>query len=99
MRFEKPPAQYRSYSSRSNRSSPSFILPRVHGGGGKDAGSSDGLNRLNGWNGLNSGSFVATNQHARASIRQILHCISIAALLFLAVGCDPILNIGGTFFP
>ena len=32
-------------------------------------------------------------------MRQIFHCISIAALLFVAAGCDPVVNIGGTFFP
>ena len=32
-------------------------------------------------------------------MRQIFHCISIAALLLVAAGCDPVLNIGGTFFP
>ena len=30
---------------------------------------------------------------------QIFQCVSIAALVFVAAGCDPILNIGGTFFP
>ena len=83
----------------SSRSTPSSVLPRVHGGGGPDAGRSNDLNRLNGLNGLHSGPSAASDQGARASIRQVFHCISIAALLFVAAGCDPILNIGGTFFP
>ena len=88
-----------SGSNRSSRSTPSFVLPRVHGGGGPDAGRSDGLNRLNGWNGLNSGSLTVTNQHARASKPQIFQYVSIAALVFVAASCDPVINIGGTFFP
>ena len=98
----KTSTQYKWCSSRSNRSSrstPSSVLPRVHGGGGPDAGRSNDLNRLNGLNGLHSGPSAASDQGARASIRQVFHCISIAALLFVAAGCDPILNIGGTFFP
>ena len=98
----KTSAQYKCCSNGSNcssRSTPSFVLPRVHGGGGPDAGRSDGLNRLNGWNGLNSGSLTVTNQHARASMPQIFQYVSIAALIFVAPGCDPVLNIGGTFFP
>src|SRR5262249_40183267 len=98
----KTSTQYKWCSSRSNRSSrstPSFDLPRVHGGGGPDAGRSNDLNRLNGWNGLNPGSFAAGNRRARASMRYIFHCANIAVLVLFVSGCDPILNIGGTFFP
>ena len=31
-------------------------------------------------------------------MRQIFHFVSIAAVIFVA-GCDPVINIGGTFFP
>ena len=30
---------------------------------------------------------------------QIFHCVSIAALVCVVAGCDPVVNIGGTFFP
>jgi len=30
---------------------------------------------------------------------QIFHCVSIAALVFVVAGCDPVVNLGGTFFP
>src|SRR5262245_26776490 len=78
---ERASTQYKWCSSRSNRSSgstPSFVLPRVRGGGGMVGGLSGGLN---GWNGWNSGWFT------------------VAVLVFFVSGCDPILNIGGTFFP
>src|SRR5215475_4957427 len=98
----KTSTQYKGCSSRSNRSSrstPSSVLPRVHGGGGPDAGRSNNLNRLNGLNGLHSGSFAAGNRRARASMRYIFHCANVAVLVLFVSGCDPILNIGGTFFP
>src|SRR5262245_9850425 len=82
MRLEIPTVQYRSCSSRSSRSSPSFVRPRVHGGGGQDGGS-----------------FAAGNRRARASMRYIFHCANVAVLVLFVSGCDPILNIGGTFFP
>src|SRR5215510_6739621 len=82
MRLEIPTVQYRSCSSCSNRSSLTFVLPRVHGGGGQDGGS-----------------FVAGNRRARASMRYIFHCANVAVLVLFVSGCDPILNIGGTFFP
>jgi YtcA family len=90
----------RSRSSRSNRSSRSSPLlnPPPRRGGGDRVPRSDGLNRLNSLNGLNSRSLPSTDQHARASLRQIFHFVSIAAVIF-AAGCDPIVNIGGTFFP
>src|SRR5215510_14479970 len=81
----KTSAKYRSSSSCSNRSSrstPSFVLPRVHGGGGQDGGS-----------------FAAGNRRARASMHYIFHCANVAVLVIFLSGCDPILNIGGTFFP
>jgi len=82
-------------SSRSSCSTPSLILPRGCGGGDSEfSGPSDGLNSLNG---LNSRSLPSTD-HARASLRQIFHFVSIAAVIFVA-GCDPVINIGGTFFP
>src|SRR5215475_4683187 len=81
----KTSAKYRSSSSRSKRSSRStltFVLPRVHGGGGQDGGS-----------------FAAGNRRARASMRYIFHCVNVAALVLFVSGCDPILNVAGTFFP
>ena len=30
---------------------------------------------------------------------QIFQYVSIAALVFVAASCDPVINIGGTFFP
>ena len=98
----KASTQYKWCSTRSNRSSrstPSFVLPRVHGEGGPDAGRSNGLKRLNGLNGLNSGTSVASDQGARASIRQIFRGVTIVVLILFAAGCDPVVNIGGTFFP
>jgi len=32
-------------------------------------------------------------------MRNFFNCVSIGALVFFATGCDPVLNIGGTFFP
>jgi hypothetical protein len=100
----KTSTQYKwcsSGSNRSSRSTPSFVLPRVAGEESLRIfpGDSDGLNGLNSLNRLNSGSLLVTGQHARASMPQIFQCVSIAALVFVATGCDPVLNIGGTFFP
>jgi hypothetical protein len=100
----KASTQYKwcsSGSNRSSRSTPSFVLPRVAGEESLRIfpGDSDGLNGLNSLNRLNSGSLPVTGQHARASMPQIFQCVSIAALVFVAAGCDPVINIGGTFFP
>src|SRR5262245_8673260 len=97
MRLEMPRAQYRSYSSCSNRSSrstPSFVLPRVRGGGRRLA-RSDGLNGLNGLNRLNSGASPTSGRNPRAWLFQVI----IATLVVFSVGCDPGVNLGGTFFP
>ena len=32
-------------------------------------------------------------------MRYIFHCANVAVFVFFVSGCDPILNIGGTFFP
>ena len=32
-------------------------------------------------------------------VRGFFHCANVAVLAFFFSGCDPILNIGGTFFP
>src|SRR5262245_919651 len=95
----KASTQYKWCTSRSNRSSgstPPFFLPRVHGEGGPDAGRSNGLKRLNG---LNYGPSAASDQGARASICQIFPGVTIVVLILFAAGCDPVVNIGGTFFP
>ena len=42
--------------------------------------------------------FAASDQGARASIRQIFRGVAIVVLILFAAGCDPVLNIGGTFF-
>src|SRR5262245_13632812 len=96
MRRGKASTHYKWCSSRSNRSSrstPSFALPRVHGGEGPDGGRSDDLH------GVNSGPSAASDQGARAAMGQIFHCVSLAALVCVVAGCDPVVNIGGTFFP
>jgi len=76
---------------------PSLILPRVAGEEILRTSSGDSVG-LNGWNGLNAYSLPTSPQHPRASLQQIFHFVSIAALIFVA-GCDPVINIGGTFFP
>src|SRR2546427_6709724 len=40
-----------------------------------------------------------TTDHDRGALLRIFHCVAVAALLFVAAGCDPVVNIGGTFFP
>src|SRR5215510_7440107 len=93
----KASTQYKwcsSCSNRSSRSTPSFVLPRVRGGEGRLA-RSDGLNGLNGLNRLNSGASPTSDRNPRAWMFQV----SIATVLLFAAGCDPVLNIGGTFFP
>ena len=42
---------------------------------------------------------AASDQGARASIRQIFRGVTIVVLILFAAGCDPVLNIAGTFFP
>ena len=32
-------------------------------------------------------------------MRYIFHCVNVAALVLFVSGCDPILNVAGTFFP
>jgi YtcA family len=41
--------------------------------------------------------FASWRENVR--MRSFFHCVSIAASAFVAAGCDPVLNIGGTFFP
>jgi len=40
-----------------------------------------------------------TTDHDRGALLRIFHCVAVAASAFVAAGCDPIINIGGTFFP
>src|SRR5262249_18162001 len=54
---------------------------------------------VHGGGGQDGGSFAASNRRARASMRYIFHCANVAVLVLFVSGCDPILNIGGTFFP
>src|SRR5215813_440864 len=81
----KTSTQYKWCSSRSNRSSRSTR--------------SSVLPRVHGGGGQDGGSFAASNRRARASMRYIFHCANVAVLVLFVSGCDPILNIGGTFFP
>ena len=39
------------------------------------------------------------SEHARMSPRNLFHGVAVAVLILFAPGCDPVLNIGGTFFP
>jgi YtcA family len=39
------------------------------------------------------------SEHARMSPRNLFHGVAVAVLILFAPGCDPVINIGGTFFP
>ena len=40
-----------------------------------------------------------TSESTRGFLVRIVHCATIGLLILFAAGCDPVLNIGGTFFP
>ena len=46
-----------------------------------------------------SGSIVERSEHARTSIRPIIFGGRRRLDLSFVAGCDPVINIGGTFFP
>jgi hypothetical protein len=93
MSFRLPPEDETALTltlSHRNGRGQSFLLfyPRPLCGRGQGEGSD-----------VQPSSIFQRSEHARASMRRIFQCVSIAALVFFAAGCDPILNIGGTFFP